>query len=557
MPAARSASPVLPLGVAVEVDAIVADPALIRSIPGRPASPTAGCITARNFPRTACSPSPPRWKLGAGIECDLRLTADDQILVFHDADAWRLCAQPAADRRNRRSPSSPGCGSASGRSRRSQSLLAAGRRPRSAAARGQGRRRHLALGRRRCSGALAGYAGPFGVMSFDPRLPRLLKTNLPAVRRGLVVRDQPAAAGSAGWQCGWPIPISSPSIAPRSASPGSRGARRRMPVYSWTIRTAAERAASRGSRRRRSSGKPMADRETELIARLAPGVAAIDAGAWDRAGRRRPVPQPRLPRRAGSNRAASARAPAGRRRRSWSRTRPARCSPPRRPISRATARANMSSTMAGPTRSSAPAGNIIPSCRSRCRSRRCPGQRLLGAAAAATARRGRGGRPTQNGLSSAHVTFIDEAGAARVRAARLADPRRHPISLAQPRLCELRRFPRRADQPQAQGDPQGARGGARRARVRRAARRRDRAGRVGRDVGLLPGHRQPQMGPALSDPRLLRPDRARRWATGCCCSSPVATAGRSPARSTSIGPDTLYGRYWGTRRGGALPPFRA
>ena len=27
-------------------------------------------------------------------------------------------------------------------------------------------------------------------MSFDPRLPRLLKTNMPGVRRGLVVRDR-------------------------------------------------------------------------------------------------------------------------------------------------------------------------------------------------------------------------------------------------------------------------------------------------------------------------------------------------------------------------------
>ena len=31
---------------------------------------------------------------GAGIECDLRLTADDQILVFHDADARRMCGSP-------------------------------------------------------------------------------------------------------------------------------------------------------------------------------------------------------------------------------------------------------------------------------------------------------------------------------------------------------------------------------------------------------------------------------------------------------------------------------
>ena len=26
-------------------------------------------------------------------------------------------------------------------------------------------------------------------MSFDPRIPRLLKTNMPDVRRGLVIRD--------------------------------------------------------------------------------------------------------------------------------------------------------------------------------------------------------------------------------------------------------------------------------------------------------------------------------------------------------------------------------
>ena len=34
-------------------------------------------------------------EIGAGIEFDLRLTADDQLLVFHDADAARLCGDPA------------------------------------------------------------------------------------------------------------------------------------------------------------------------------------------------------------------------------------------------------------------------------------------------------------------------------------------------------------------------------------------------------------------------------------------------------------------------------
>src|SRR5688572_19417821 len=32
---------------------------------------------------------------GAGIECDLRLTADDEVVVFHDADLLRLCGSHA------------------------------------------------------------------------------------------------------------------------------------------------------------------------------------------------------------------------------------------------------------------------------------------------------------------------------------------------------------------------------------------------------------------------------------------------------------------------------
>ena len=53
---------VLPLGVAVEVDAIVAVSALIRSIPAPPGLPTGACIMAPGFPRTASSPSPARWR---------------------------------------------------------------------------------------------------------------------------------------------------------------------------------------------------------------------------------------------------------------------------------------------------------------------------------------------------------------------------------------------------------------------------------------------------------------------------------------------------------------
>ena len=119
----------------------------------------------------------------------------------------------------------------------------------------------------------------------------------------------------------------------------------------------------------------------------------------------------------------------------------------------------MCSIMAGPTPGSGPAAIIIPSCRSRCRSRRCP--------AAGCWRRSRASRPAliaaaerlveANGLSSAHATFI-AAGAGRpVRAGRLADPRRQPVPLAERGYRELRRFPRHSLLAPAQGDPQGAR----------------------------------------------------------------------------------------------------
>jgi glycerophosphoryl diester phosphodiesterase len=88
---------------------------------------------------------------------------------------------------------------------------------------------------------LQGYRGPFGVMSFDPRLPRLIKTNLPEVRRGLVVRD--SLPQLRRWAA---IQLADPQfLAVDRAALGERWvarARQRIPIYSWTIRTAAERA---------------------------------------------------------------------------------------------------------------------------------------------------------------------------------------------------------------------------------------------------------------------------------------------------------------------------
>ena len=178
-------------------------------------------------------------ELGAGLECDLRLTADDQIIVFHDADAWRMCASPVKI----------GESSLSDLAR-----LRVGEHPIPTLT------SLLALVARRAplllevkvrsdiwrwmpalANALAGYRGALGVMSFDPRISRLLKTNMPDVRRGLVVRDSLPT-----WRRRLAMWLADPQFlavdVEALGKPWVAAARKRMPVYSWTIRTATERA---------------------------------------------------------------------------------------------------------------------------------------------------------------------------------------------------------------------------------------------------------------------------------------------------------------------------
>jgi glycerophosphoryl diester phosphodiesterase len=177
-------------------------------------------------------------ELGAGIECDLRLTADDEIVVFHDPDARRMCASPLR------------IGQSSlaelGRLRLAEhpiptlaSLLAlvAGRVPLLLEVKVDEDLWRWAPVLRR---ELTGYDGPLGVMSFDPRLPRLLKTNLPSIRRGLVVRDRLSPARR--W---WAMRVASPQFLAVEAAalgkPWVERARARMPVYIWTVRTSEQR----------------------------------------------------------------------------------------------------------------------------------------------------------------------------------------------------------------------------------------------------------------------------------------------------------------------------
>ena len=143
-------------------------------------------------------------EFGAGIECDLSLTADEQIVVFHDADAWRLCASPM--RIGDSTLAELGRLQLGGRPIPTlASLLAmvAGRVPLLLEVKtDRDIWRWIPALRRE----LADYAGRFGVMSFDPRVGRLLKTNMPEVRRGLIVRASPPPLSSPFVPLGSPIP---------------------------------------------------------------------------------------------------------------------------------------------------------------------------------------------------------------------------------------------------------------------------------------------------------------------------------------------------------------
>ena len=78
-------------------------------------------------------------------------------------------------------------------------------------------------------------------MSFEPRLLRLLKTNLSKVCRGLLVRSDtpPYNRRLAKW-------LADPHFIGMDLAgidqPWVASARRRRPVYCWTVKTAADRA---------------------------------------------------------------------------------------------------------------------------------------------------------------------------------------------------------------------------------------------------------------------------------------------------------------------------
>lgn len=191
------------------------------------------------FPENSLIAFAAALEVGAGIECDLRLTADGRILVFHDADAMRMCGRAARIGQSRHADLVRlRVGDGPIPTLESLFALVDGRVPLLLEAKVE---EDLWRWVPAFRPLLADYRGPVGVMSFDPRLVRLLKTNLPAVRRGLVIgsRSSPIRRWLA-------IRLAAPHFlaVDRACLHQSwvREARRRWPIYSWTIRTAEQRA---------------------------------------------------------------------------------------------------------------------------------------------------------------------------------------------------------------------------------------------------------------------------------------------------------------------------
>ena len=198
-----------------------------------------GLHSGSAFPENSLTAFAAALEMGAGIECDLRLTADDEILVFHDADAWRLCASPLRiGQSSHKELSRLRVGEHPIPTLESLLSMVVGQVPLLLEIKVENDiwRWASALKRR-----LDAYKGPFGVMSFDPRIPRLMKTNMPKVRRGLVIDAKlPPLRRSLYQRFADPhfLAVERTALGQRWVSK----ARDRIPIYTWTIRTASERA---------------------------------------------------------------------------------------------------------------------------------------------------------------------------------------------------------------------------------------------------------------------------------------------------------------------------
>lgn len=180
-------------------------------------------------------------ELGAGIECDVRLSADGEVVLFHDHNLRRLCASGLAVEAttaeiltrqrlydsNERIPLLTDL-----------LALAAGQVPLLIELKCRGGK--SAELSRAVVRHLQGYSGPVGMMSFEPGVGKWLAGNAPQIRRGLVISRKASAFDR--WRG---LRVAAPQFLAVNcgavARPWAKRERRRRWLYSWTIRGSDER----------------------------------------------------------------------------------------------------------------------------------------------------------------------------------------------------------------------------------------------------------------------------------------------------------------------------
>ena len=180
-------------------------------------------------------------ELGAGIECDVRLSGDSQVMVFHDHDLRRMCASALAVESTR-------------------AEMLAGQRLYDSGEHIPWLSELLDLVRGdipllielKCRGGnaarlaeavadeLADYAGPVGVMSFEPRAIKWFARRQPFRRRGLVISERASAVDRWSSIMGASPHFLAIDVAAISR-PWATKQRARRWIYSWTIATPADR----------------------------------------------------------------------------------------------------------------------------------------------------------------------------------------------------------------------------------------------------------------------------------------------------------------------------
>ena len=179
--------------------------------------------------------------IGAGIECDVRLSGDGEVMVFHDHDLRRMCASAlAVEATNAKMLTSQRLFDSNEHIPPLSQLLelVGGKVPILIELKCRGSNTPQLS--QAVAAALASYSGPVGVMSFEPTVGRWFARHVPQLRRGLVISERASAFDR--WRS---LRSATPHfLAVSRATLGLRWTRRQRGqrwLYSWTIRTVADR----------------------------------------------------------------------------------------------------------------------------------------------------------------------------------------------------------------------------------------------------------------------------------------------------------------------------